>query len=103
LRARRHAAPGTRRHAFFKERNREAAMSRVIDVDLGVATRRQKFFCPLDGHEVDCAVVEDSESGRPIEIARCSRFAPADDDVRCEQRCVAMMAHGFTLDSDGDG
>ncbi len=74
----------------------------TIDPDRGTSRRRVQFCCPLDGREVDCVLEDDSESGRLVEVARCSRFAPA-DHLRCEQQCVELMNAGFTLDSDGDG
>jgi hypothetical protein len=77
-------------------------MSAIVDVDLGTAERPQHFICPLTGREVDCTLLEDTETRQIVGVSRCSRFAPA-DDVRCDQRCAEMVDAGFTLDSDGDG
>ncbi|HZS42131.1 MAG TPA: hypothetical protein VFF06_35120 [Polyangia bacterium] len=77
-------------------------MSRLIDVDLGVATRERELICPRDGRAARCALIEDTETRQWIGVERCSRLEPA-DDVRCDQRCVHMLNLGFTLDTDGDG
>jgi hypothetical protein len=77
-------------------------MGGTVKVDLGTEERSQRLICPLTGREVDCGLVEDSETGVTVGVARCSRFEPA-DDVRCQELCVDMLNQGFTLDTDGDG
>jgi hypothetical protein len=59
--------------------------------------RRRSIVCPGSAKWVNTTLVEDSKTGRVVDVARCSAFDDP-DHVRCRKQCIEMEnrspAHG---------
>jgi hypothetical protein len=47
---------------------------------------RRRLACPVSGEPVQVAFIEDTTTGRFLDVVGCSAF-PDPDDVRCAKTC----------------
>jgi hypothetical protein len=52
--------------------------------------RKRSIVCPGSGKRTDTIMVEKSETGRVVDVARCSAFEDP-SDVRCRKQCIEMV------------